>query len=140
MTAVVRLFRRGGWHALLVAAWTARCCRQVRRQLRRGGIDRVRLPAPPRSVDQDRRIAVGVLRRMGATCLERSLVRQRWHAGQQSSRVLVIGVTAPSRGFHAHAWLEGDPDAVPEMVVILRRAPQRGWLRCADQGGAGQDG
>jgi hypothetical protein len=131
--AAVRLLRRGGWHGLLVALWTAWCCRQVRRQIRRRGIDLIRLPAPTRSAGQERHIAVGVLRRMRATCLERSLVLQRWDAGQRLSRDLVIGVTAPSRGFHAHAWLDGDPDAVPEMVVILRRPPQRGWLAGVDQ-------
>jgi len=133
MTAVHRLFRRGGWHALHVALWSTWCCLRVRWQLRRGGIDLVRLSAPPKSEDQDRRIAVAVLRRMGASCLERSLVLQRWHAGQQSRRVLVIGVTAPSRGFHAHAWLDGDSDGVPEMVVILRRPPPDAWLSAVGQ-------
>ena len=129
----IRLHRRGGWHGLLVALWCVRCCRRVRRQIPRGGIDRIRLPAPPPSAAGDRQIAGGVLRRMRATCLEGSLVLQRWHAGQQRSRTLVIGVTAPSAGFHAHAWLEGDADAVPEMVVILRRPPQPRWLTGAGQ-------
>jgi transglutaminase superfamily protein len=133
MTAVLRLFRRGGWHGMRVALWSAWCCRRVRWQLSHGGIDLIRLSAPPRPADRDRRIAVAVLRRTRASCLERSLVLQRWHAGQRISRVLLIGVTAPSRGFHAHAWLEGDPDGVPGMVVILRRPPQRAWLP------AGQD-
>ena len=129
----VRAHRRrgpgGGWHALLVASWSAWCCHRVRRQLRRAGLDHVRLPPPPRPAEQDRRVVVAVLRRMGASCLERSLVRQRWEAGRRHSRALVIGVTAPSSGFHAHAWLEGDADAgATSMVELLRRPPPPGWL------------
>lgn len=49
-----------------------------------------------------------MLRRTSPTCLERALVLQRWLAEQGSPRDVVIGVTAPSDGFAAHAWLEGE--------------------------------
>jgi hypothetical protein len=52
-------------------------------------------------------------------------VLQAWHAAQGRPRDLVIGVTAPSAGFQAHAWLDGEnPGAFEE---LLRRpvAPAR---------------
>jgi hypothetical protein len=58
-----------------------------------------------------------LLRRHPNTCLEGALVRQRWLAAQGDPRTIVIGVTAPSKGFVAHAWLAGDED------------PSVGWYR-----------
>jgi transglutaminase superfamily protein len=53
---------------------------------------------------------MAVLRRRNATCLERSLILQRWYAAQGAPHDVVIGVTAPAGGFTAHAWLDGDSD------------------------------
>jgi hypothetical protein len=104
----------------------------VRWQLTRGGIDVVSLAPPPRLAGDDPRIVLAVLRRVGASCLERSLVLQYWYASHGICRSLVIGVTAPSSGFRAHAWLEGDCDPVQgTMVEILRRAPSAQWLSAA---------
>jgi hypothetical protein len=52
----------------------------------------------------------GILRRRGATCLERSLLLQSWYAAQGVERDVIIGVTARADGFQAHAWLDGEPD------------------------------
>lgn len=38
-------------------------------------------------------------------------MRQQWLVGQGVRRDVVIGVTAPSDGFRAHAWLEDPSDA-----------------------------
>jgi hypothetical protein len=52
---------------------------------------------------------------------------QRWHEAQGVALDVVIGVTAPSTGFKAHAWLE-PPGAPPpangfsEITRILGRA------------------
>jgi hypothetical protein len=79
-------------------------------------------------------VVLGVLRRLGATCLERAVVLQRWHAGRHTRRILVIGVTPPSSGFRAHAWLDGDNDAAHDaMVEILRRPPPSHWLATGRQ-------
>ncbi|WP_194821413.1 lasso peptide biosynthesis B2 protein [Micromonospora sp. S-DT3-3-22] len=127
--AVARALRRGGLPAVRTALWAGRAVRQARRQLARHGLTDLRLPAPPPDAAAHRAVVFGVLRRTGATCLERSLVLQRWYGGQRVARTVVIGVTAPSAGFHAHAWLDGDTDAEREaMVEILRRPTPPDWL------------
>jgi hypothetical protein len=69
-----------------------------------------------------------VLRRRQATCLERSLVLQRWLAAHGDRRDLVIGVKAPGEEFGAHAWLEGEPptDGISEFTELLRRPAPEG--------------
>ncbi|WP_229401322.1 lasso peptide biosynthesis B2 protein [Micromonospora okii] len=127
--ALLLLLRRHGPRGLRVAAWAVRARRRVRRQLAHGGLDAVRPPAPPPGADTDRDVVLRTLRHAGANCLERSLVLQRWDAGRRVPRTLVIGVTAPSAGFHAHAWLDGDPDPHRDgMTELLRRPPPDGWL------------
>jgi hypothetical protein len=44
-----------------------------------------------------------------ATCLETALVRQARAAAVGTAADVVVGVTAPARGFRAHAWVDGDP-------------------------------
>jgi Transglutaminase-like superfamily len=98
--------------AMLRAAWwTARSLRRARRQLRRGAFGEVRLSEPPELPEGAVRAVHTVLRRASPTCLERSLVLQRWFAAHGSLRDVVIGVKAPADGFAAHAWLDGDDDA-----------------------------
>jgi len=64
-----------------------------------------------------------VLRRGDYTCLEQALVRQAWDAAHGRPRELVIGVTSPSGGFGAHAWLDGDPARTAGDFVELLRHP-----------------
>jgi hypothetical protein len=124
-----RLARRGGLPALRTAVWTARAVRQARIQVARHDLASVRLPAPPPGAGAHRHAVLGVLRRTGANCLQRALVLQRWYGSQRIARTLVIGVTAPSSGFHAHAWLDEETDAQREaMVEILRRPTPQDWL------------
>ncbi|SCL35433.1 Transglutaminase-like superfamily protein [Micromonospora nigra] len=92
-------------------------------------MDDIRLPGPPDVAAAHPGVVRGVLRRTGANCSERCLVLQRWYGGQRVARTVVIVVTAPSSGFHAHAWLDGDSDAEREaMVEILRRPVPPAWL------------
>jgi hypothetical protein len=102
---------------LRAAWWTDRALRRVRADLRDGELREVRLPAPPRLPAGAERGVRAVLRR--ASCLERSLVLQRWLAAHGDARDVVIGTTGPA-GFQAHAWLDGDDDAG---FVELARLP-----------------
>lgn len=65
-------------------------------------------PVPDLPESAERGIAIS-LRLLRPTCLVGAMVRQAWYLSQGDPRDLVIGVSAPSKGFAAHAWLEGDP-------------------------------
>jgi len=104
---------RGAW-------WTFLAVRRVRRQLRRGPLDSVWIPAPPRLPARAGRGVDAVLRRLDPSCLERSLVLQRWLKSTGVARAVIIGVTAPG-AFRAHAWLEGENGA--GFTEIQRVAP-----------------
>ena len=93
---------RGAW-------WAARSVLGVRRQLAYRRHDEIAVPAPPRAVPGADRGVHAVLRRLRPSCLERSLVLQRWLAAQGDRRAVVIGVEAADGRFRAHAWLEGEP-------------------------------
>lgn len=82
------------------------------------------MPAPPALSDGAIRGVYAVLRRRHVTCLERSLVLQRWLAAHGDSRAVIIGVTRPGDDFHAHAWLEGEFPCHPGYEELTRRAPR----------------
>ena len=105
------------------ALWTARALRSARRQLRAGQWEAIELPPVPPVPAVAERGVQAVLWRSRATCLPRAIVRQRWYAAHGSPRDLVVGVTAPSSGFEAHAWLEGDPPCHTERYRELLRRP-----------------
>jgi hypothetical protein len=101
--------RRLNPHALRAAWWATRALRQARLALARGDLEHISLARPPR-LPADAGYGVhAVLRRRSATCLERSLVLQRWHAAHGRPLDVVIGVKPPVSDFAAHAWLEGEP-------------------------------
>jgi hypothetical protein len=58
-----------------------------------------------------------------ANCLVRATVRQAWYAAHGDLRDVVIGVTAPSGGFAAHAWLDGDAPCHSDGFHELLRRP-----------------
>jgi hypothetical protein len=105
------------------ALWTVRAVVQARRKARRTPIDRIRLSPPPALPDEAIAGVAGVLRRWPQSCLIQALVRQRWHASHGRSRDLVIGVTAPSAGFRAHAWLADDDRCHHREFTELLRTP-----------------
>jgi hypothetical protein len=110
---------------LRAAWWTLRAARTARRQLDEGGLEALRLPTPPKLPASAERGVTGVLVRRKDTCLVRTAVRQAWKAAQGDSRDLVIGVTTPSDGFEAHAWLDGDSDRQTQGFKELTRVPVR---------------
>ncbi len=79
------------------------------------------VPPAPRT-PRSRRTARLVLACCRATCLETALVRQARAAGMGLALDVVVGVTAPSSGFRAHAWLDGDR-VDPGFVEIWRCQP-----------------
>jgi hypothetical protein len=81
----------------------------------------IELPPPPRLPPAAVRGVEALLRRRPNTCLERALVRQRWLTAQGDPRTIVIGVTAPTKGFEAHAWLLDDEDPSAQAFYELTR-------------------
>jgi hypothetical protein len=101
--------RRLDPHALRAAWWANHALTNARRALARRELEEIVLATPPRLPATAERGVQAVLRRRSATCLERSLVLQRWHAAHGKRRDVVIGVNGAPADFRAHAWLEGEP-------------------------------
>lgn len=99
-------FRPTAWAAAL---WAVAATRRARTLLRQGRMPPLALPRPPRLPDAAGAGAVAALRLLRANCLQRAAVMQVWEASHGRPRGIVVGVTAPSQGFAAHAWLEGEP-------------------------------
>ena len=115
--------RRLDPQALRAAWWARGALSHARRALARGELDEIVLAPPPRLPSAAERGVQAVLRRRSATCLERSLVLQRWHAAHGQRRDVVIGVNGAPADFSAHAWLDGEqlpPDAQFDELVRVR--------------------
>jgi hypothetical protein len=119
----MKIARLADLASVRAAWWAEREFRRVRRTLRRGGIEAARVTPPPALPARARRGVMAVLRRRPATCLERALVLQSWHAAHGNRRDVVIGIRGPSSSFEAHAWLDGEPDAVASSFEELTRLP-----------------
>src|SRR5947209_3966958 len=89
------------------AWWTARSLRRLRMDLQANGL-RAELRAPPHLPSTAVSGVTVTARCLRATCLERSLLLQKWLLAHGRPHTLVIGVPAPGdEPFIAHAWLEG---------------------------------
>jgi hypothetical protein len=104
------------------ALWALFALAVTRRRLRTRGLERTHVPPPPERLPlAAARGMEAVLRFVPSTCLERSLVRQRWLAAHGRLIDVVIGVTSPAGRFGAHAWLDGDGDPLAERYHELKR-------------------
>ncbi len=93
-----RLMRRPPDIADARAAWWAwRALRTARASLRNGEVRGVRVPAPPPVNASAARAVRRVLRWTGASCLERSLVLQRWLAAHGVARDVIVGTEGSAR-------------------------------------------
>jgi hypothetical protein len=108
---------------LRAALWALRSLRLAKKGLRAGQWESIQLPSAPNVPHSSLRAVDYVLRRNSASCLPTAILRQAWFAAHGSQRDLVIGVTTPSRGFEAHAWLEGDPPCHSDGFHELLRRP-----------------
>jgi hypothetical protein len=116
------LARRFEVPTIRAAWWALRGARRARGTLDRDGLEAVHnLPPVPALPDSARRGVEAVLRRRHDTCLVRSIVLQAWDHAHGVPRDLIVGVTSPSAGFEAHAWLEGDPPPDEAFRELLRR-------------------
>jgi transglutaminase superfamily protein len=118
-----RLHRAPDLPTLRLACWAWRAIRAARQGVRRGGLSDIRLPPVPGAGERAGRGVRAVLDRSNASCLVRALVLQAWEASRGRPRDLVIGVTAPSDDFEAHAWLDGDEPPTGRPFSELVRQP-----------------
>jgi hypothetical protein len=108
-----------GWPTLRAAAWALRALRRLRRELSRDGLD-VRVLAPPRLDPRGIRGVESALRFRGATCLERSLIVQRWLVAHGNRHEVAVGVAGGADAVDAHAWILGyDGDEPTEGYSVL---------------------
>lgn len=102
-------------------SWTLRSALAARRQLRRGRRpDAVVLPDPPALPDKMTRTVMLVTRLLDNTCLERAIILQRWYAAHGERKSIWVGVSSPSAGFRAHAWLEGETSGNEAFEKLLK--------------------
>jgi hypothetical protein len=118
------MIRRLDLPTLRAAFWTLRALRVTRHQLRRGTIEGVEIPSPPALPGTAIRGVRAVLRRLPNTCLERSLILQRWLRTFGSAPDVVVGVSGPTPNFKAHAWLDGEVDG-EQFEELLRLGADR---------------
>jgi hypothetical protein len=88
--------------------WTLRTWWLVHRRLVRGPWENGALPIATPPLPHSERAGRLILACCRATCLETALVRQARAAAVGAAPDVIVGVTAPARGFRAHAWLDGD--------------------------------
>jgi hypothetical protein len=91
--------------ALRAAWWAVVALRKLRREISERGLE-AQIARPPTLAPEG---VVGVeaaLRRRHATCLERSLIMQRWLLAHGVSHEVLIGVVGGSDRIEAHAWLD----------------------------------
>jgi hypothetical protein len=109
--------------------WTLRARRRARQAVSGDGIrGPIELPDAANEPLHATSAVVATLARTRATCLVRSLVLQRWFADHGEPVDLIIGVTPPSAGFRAHAWLDRPGEVGMDGYTELHRLspPQSG--------------
>lgn len=110
---------------LRAAGWALRALRRLRRELPSAGLT-ARVTAPPTGGAASVRGVELALRARRATCLERSLVVQRWLLGQGREHDVVVGVAGGADALDAHAWIDRyDPAAQGSGYEVLTRVEPR---------------
>ncbi|MBJ7472986.1 MAG: lasso peptide biosynthesis protein [Solirubrobacteraceae bacterium] len=102
--------------------WARSALRVVRAEVRDDGLG-VAVPPPPTVRRGSLRGARLALRRDSASCLEKSLVIQRWYASSGIALDVIVGVRHPDLkdGPTAHAWVEHfDADCSDRFAEIRR--------------------
>ena len=123
---VVTVLRRYDRYTLRAAWWAGVRLRALRRELPSQGLE-AHVPPPPELPGHALRGVTGLAVVARATCLERSMLLQRWFAEHGRPYPILVGVAITGdEGFRAHAWLEGfdpDPEAYEVMTTIDAPAP-----------------
>ena len=117
---LVRYLRPG---VIRAAWWAFGATKDTRRQLA-AGVARPSVACPPVLPLRAGLGVDAVIARMGATCLEGAMVRQRWLASHGVLRDVVIGLPPTNFGpTPAHAWVDGLDPAGSDLHAELYRIP-----------------
>jgi hypothetical protein len=128
LTRLVRLSwqPRTGFPNLRAAWWAVCALRRLRREISELGLN-VQVTRPPELAPEGLRGVEAALRRRHATCLERSLIMQRWLIAHGASHEVLIGVNGGAERIEAHAWLNRyDAEGQGEGFRVLARVAARG--------------
>lgn len=118
-----RVDRRARWRPpWSVLLWTEVALGRLRRELPAKGL-RAGVVEPLWANHRLTFLVMGWLRVRGATCLERSLILQRWLATTGRSHDVLIGVGGAGREVVAHAWLDHEDARGHE--ILTRVDPTR---------------
>jgi hypothetical protein len=126
---VVRLWMGPLWRRFrpAVFTWLDASIVEVRTSLRTEGIEaQARLLDPPYATPWLTRLVAARLTMLRATCLERSLIMQRWLMAIGRPHDVLIGVKAPRETTIAHAWLDHEDSRGHH---VLMRVPPSGTPR-----------
>jgi hypothetical protein len=117
------IIRRRVWPAIAPPGllWADASLRHLRRALPVDGV-RAQVDPPARAPSVLTPMVAKWLRWRGATCLERSLIMQRWLLSVGRPHDVLIGVQRPGE-LIAHAWLDHEDSHGYE--VLLRLEPDR---------------
>jgi hypothetical protein len=117
-------------HRPAVVAWLDRSLADVRESLQAEGIyyARARLPDPPYAARWLTLLVAARLAMQRATCLERSLIMQRWLMANGQPHDVLIGVRSPRETTIAHAWLDHEDSL---SYHVLMRLPPEGVPRAS---------
>jgi hypothetical protein len=105
--------------------WTLRCLGRCRRQLPKRDPQDVVLPSSAAIGLTGARALRTLLRDREDKCLSNALVVQAWRSDHGDYVDVVIGVTAPSSGFSAHAWLADAAEAASGGHQEIHRIPPK---------------
>lgn len=103
--------------------WALRSTGRARRRLRRDGGVTASIRRPPKLPETAIRGVRWGLRLRRASCLERSLVLQRWFFAHGQERTVVIGVARDGSTTLAHAWLAGEEHLNDRAYIEMTRVP-----------------
>jgi hypothetical protein len=109
---------------LRAGIWTVRCLVRCR-HLDEHDVRAVPLPSSAGIGPRGGRAVQRLLRDRRDKCLSNALIAQAWRADHGDPVDVVIGVTAPSSGFSAHAWLADAPEAARAGHEEIHRIPPK---------------
>src|ERR1017187_629909 len=110
---------RAGFPTLRAAWWAVFALRKLRGEISEQGLE-TQVTGPPQLAPEGLRGVEAALRRRRATCLERSLIVQRWLIAHDAPHEVLIGVSGGADRIEAHAWIDGyDPEAQAEDFRVL---------------------